>query len=77
MRAGVRGEVQRIIDRPVDCPCGQCDDAVPDILRMERMLCRGARASLAHRRRQIHRTKERARIREYDRTRRVRTSVSP
>lgn len=51
MNHGVRG----IIERELFCRCGKCEEAVRDILRMEAMLCQGAKASLTKRRKEIQR----------------------
>jgi hypothetical protein len=47
--------VKHIIESEVFCGCGKCEEAVQDILRMEQMLCRGARSILGLRRTKIRR----------------------
>lgn len=41
------------IDRELFCKCGQCEAALHDILRMELMLCTGAKTQLGKRRKRI------------------------
>lgn len=47
--------MKHIIDRELFCRCGRCESAVRDILRMEMMLCQGAKAALTKRRKEIQR----------------------
>lgn len=63
-------EVRAVIEAEVFCRCGQCEDAVQDILRMERMLCQGAKNILARRRNDLKRAARRPYFRDYDRQRR-------
>jgi hypothetical protein len=49
--------MKHIIDRELFCRCQQCEGAVQDILRMEQMLCHGAKAVLSKRRKAILREK--------------------
>lgn len=52
-------EVRALIEAEVACSCGKCTEAVADILRMETMLCRGAKAALTRRRKEIQRVRRR------------------
>lgn len=47
--------VKHIIDAELFCACRKCEEAVQDILRMESMLCRGAKSVLTQRRKRIKR----------------------
>lgn len=48
-------EVRALIEADILCACGQCEEAVQDILRMESMLCRGGKYVLTKRRKEVQR----------------------
>lgn len=52
--------IKAVIERAFACKCGQCEEALQDILRMEEMLCLGAKAEAGRRRKEIHREKRRS-----------------
>lgn len=56
--------IKEIVDRELFCRCGQCEDAVRDILRTELMLCQGAKATLTKRRKEIATESRRGYFRE-------------
>lgn len=58
-----------IIQLELFCKCGKCEEAVQDILRMEVMLCKGAKAQLTKRRKDLQRCLRRPYFRAYDRAR--------
>lgn len=60
-------EVKHVIDAELFCGCSKCEEAVRDILRMEMMLCRGGKAALTRRRKQIVAVKRRPYYRDYKR----------
>lgn len=62
-------EVRRVIEQELFCRCEKCETAVQDILRMEAMLCRGGKAALTKRRKEIGRVRRLPYYREYDRKR--------
>ena len=63
MREG--GRVKHIIDEELICRCGKCEEAVQDILRMETMLCRGAKTQLTRRRQRLKSEGRRTYYRDY------------
>jgi hypothetical protein len=56
--------MKHIVERELLCRCQKCEGAVQDILRMELMLCQGAKVSLARRRKEIQREKRAPYFRE-------------
>lgn len=63
--------VLQIIEQEVFCRCRGCEEAVQTILRMESMLCRGAKAELTRRRMRIQTERRRPYFRERYQAQRV------
>lgn len=58
-----------IIEERIYCSCRKCEEAVQDILRMEQMLCHGAKTLLGHRRGALRRVNRNGVAREAARRR--------